>query len=100
MHQRVGILGGGQLAMYICCAARRLGIHSTVVAHNADAPAAFTANHVVRGDLDDLDLVGRLIEEVDVITFDIEDIPPATLSSWLPRRRLVLLMCNPLRQPF
>ena len=80
MHQRVGILGGGQLAMYLCSAARQLGVSSTVVAHNADAPAAYTTDQLVRGDLNDLDLVGALVDEVDVVTFDIEEIPPSTLK--------------------
>ncbi len=80
MLEHVGILGGGQLAMLLCSAAKRLGITTTVVAHNGDAPAAYTTDNLIRGDLSDLDLIAALIADVDVITFDIEEIPPTTLK--------------------
>ena len=79
-RRQVGILGGGQLAMYLCEAAPRLNVETTVVAHNADAPAAYTATSLVRGELGDLELIGELVDKVDVITFDLEEIPPATLK--------------------
>ena len=79
-NRQVGILGGGQLAMYLCEAAPRLNVDTTVIAHSADAPAAYTAGSLVRGELGDLELIGELVDKVDVITFDLEDIPPATLN--------------------
>lgn len=74
------ILGGGQLAMYLCAAARQLGFTSTVLAHNTDAPAAHTADKVVYGELNDLEKVASLAASADVVTFDIEEIPPETLE--------------------
>lgn len=80
VHTRVGILGGGQLAMYLCAQGRRLGMETVVVAHSADSPAAYTADRLVGGELADLALMAELVDEVDVITFDVEEVPPATLK--------------------
>ncbi len=77
---RVGILGGGQLAMYLCLEAKPLGITTTVLAHSDDSPAIFTADETLHGALDDMSLVDALVEHSDVITFDVEEIPPTTLD--------------------
>jgi 5-(carboxyamino)imidazole ribonucleotide synthase len=77
---KVGILGGGQLALYLCEAARRLGIETLVLAHNGDSPAAVSAGRLIRGSLGDLKLVQDLISEVDVLTFEVEAVPPETLK--------------------
>lgn len=77
---RVGILGGGQLAMLLCAEAKPLGLTTTVLAHSDDSPAVFTATETLSGQLEDLDLIGTLVERSDVITFDIEEIPPSTLD--------------------
>jgi 5-(carboxyamino)imidazole ribonucleotide synthase len=77
---RVGILGGGQLAMLLCAEAEPLGLTTTVLAHSDDSPAIFTATQTLAGPLDDLDLIRTLIERSDVITFDVEEIPPNTLE--------------------
>lgn len=77
---RIGILGGGQLAMYLCEAGRRLGMATTVIAHGEDSPAARTADRFLEGELDDFALIDGLAGDVDVITFEVEDIPPQTLK--------------------
>lgn len=79
-ERRVGILGGGQLAMYLCEAAQRLNVQTTVIAHSEDSPAAFSADRIIHGRLDDLALIEALTRDVDVITFEVEDVPPATLK--------------------
>ena len=77
---RIGILGGGQLAMYLCEAGRRLGVETTVIAHGDDSPAARTSDRLLEGSLDDFELIDALARDVDVITFEVEDIPPQTLK--------------------
>ena len=74
-QSRVGILGGGQLAMLLCAEAEPLGLTTTVLAHSDDSPAVFTATETLSGPLDDLDLIRTLVERSDVITFDVEEIP-------------------------
>ncbi len=77
---RVGILGGGQLALFLCEAGRRLGMETTVIAHGEDSPAATGTDRLLRGRLDDSALIDALVSDVDVITFEVEDIPPQTLK--------------------
>lgn len=85
--RRVGVLGGGQLAMFLCAEARALGLATTVLAHSDDSPAQFTADETLKGRLDDLQLIDRLLERCDVVTFDVEEIPPATLEHLALRAR-------------
>ena len=79
MATHVGIYGGGQLGLYLCRAARRLGLETTLVSPHRDCPAAVAADHLLVGAFDDLGLAARLVERVDVVTFELEAIPQATL---------------------
>ena len=79
-RKRVGILGGGQLAMFLCESGRELGLSTTVLAHSDDSPAAFSADCLLQGPLSALDLIDQLANAVDVITYEVEDIPPETLA--------------------
>jgi 5-(carboxyamino)imidazole ribonucleotide synthase len=80
MAVHVGIYGGGQLGLYLCRAARRLGLETTVVSPEPDCPAASAADHLLTGAFDDLELAARLVDRVDVVTFELEAIPQATLG--------------------
>jgi 5-(carboxyamino)imidazole ribonucleotide synthase len=77
---RLGILGGGQLALYLCEAAQALGVKVAVFAEPGDAPAleradrAFRAGRASFGSLDDF------LAHCDVVTFDKEAIPEAILA--------------------
>lgn len=75
----VGIVGGGQLAHFLCGAARRLGVTSVVLDPKADCPAARSADRVVAGALDDLAAAAELADACDVITFDVETVSPEVL---------------------
>jgi len=77
---RIGILGGGQLGLYLCQAARRMGLHSTVLDPTADCPAARTADRVLVAGFDDLDAAAELAASCDALTFEIETISPAVLD--------------------
>ncbi|MFK8050041.1 MAG: 5-(carboxyamino)imidazole ribonucleotide synthase [Halioglobus sp.] len=77
---RVGIIGGGQLGMYLCEAARPLGLTTTVLMSRPDESAAHAADAVIIAALDDLQAVRALIETSDVITFELEAIPEATIE--------------------
>jgi len=77
---RIGILGGGQLGLYLCQAARRMGLHSTVLDPTADCPAARTADRLLVAGFDDLDAAAELAATCDALTFEIETIAPAVLD--------------------
>lgn len=42
--QRLGIVGGGQLALYLCEAAQALGAEVSILAEPGDAPALLLAD--------------------------------------------------------
>ena len=77
---RLGIIGGGQLGMYLCEAARELGVTTTVVMSGTNESADYTADATIVADLDDPRAMLALIATSDVITFELEAIPEATMQ--------------------
>lgn len=77
---KVGIIGGGQLGLYLGRAARDLGLQTTVLAASADAPAASACGRVIVGTPNDVEAVERLVAEVDVVTFELEAVSPEVLK--------------------
>ncbi|MDY0007210.1 MAG: ATP-grasp domain-containing protein [Spongiibacteraceae bacterium] len=80
MSSRLGIIGGGQLALYLCEAAKALDIEVTVVSETATAPALRYATHAVIGPLNEHGTLLRFLARCDTVTFDREDIPSDTLD--------------------
>lgn len=78
--KRLGIIGGGQLGGFLCQAARGLDVHTTVLTPSQNNVACRHADAALIASLDDLSAVARLAETVDVITFELEDVPVATLK--------------------
>ncbi|MGF6712113.1 5-(carboxyamino)imidazole ribonucleotide synthase [Luteibacter sp. W1I16] len=73
----VGILGGGQLARMLALAAAPLGIRTLAVDGAADACAGQVSRLVV-ADWDDEAALAEFARQVDVVTFDFENVPAAT----------------------
>ena len=78
--RRLGIMGGGQLGMFLCQSARELGVESVVHEANPAGSALPYADETIVADLGDLAAVQRLIEASDVITFELEAIPDESLE--------------------
>ena len=78
--RRLGIVGGGQLGMYLCQAARSLGVKATVLMPRHQESATYEADAVIVANLDDIVALQHLIEASDVITFEWEAIPDETLQ--------------------
>jgi 5-(carboxyamino)imidazole ribonucleotide synthase len=70
--QRVGAIGGGQLALMMGDAARNLGIELTVQTPSATDPAVAIAAGSVLAAIDDVGATAELAELCDVITFENE----------------------------
>ena len=77
----LGILGGGQLGRMIAAAAAELGMRTVVYSPEADPVAAQLCNAHVRGGWDDLDALARFAAACDVVTFEWENVPLATLDA-------------------
>src|SRR5262245_35191584 len=77
----VGIVGGGQLGRMFAIAARRLGYRVHALDPTPDAPAGQVADVEVSAAYDDLDAARGFARQVDVVTFEFENIPAETLRA-------------------
>ncbi|SDE15822.1 5-(carboxyamino)imidazole ribonucleotide synthase [Paracoccus isoporae] len=75
----IGILGGGQLGRMLSVAASRLGYRTHIYEPGA-APAGDVAHQVTQASYDDADALRRFAESVDVITYEFENVPAASLD--------------------
>ena len=80
----LGILGGGQLARMLALAAAPLGVKTLVVDSSADACAGQVTQLVV-ADWTDYAALEAFAAQVDVVTFDFENVPSET-ARWLAER--------------
>src|SRR5689334_1520913 len=79
----IGILGGGQLGRMTAMAAARLGYRSVVYAPEEHSIGGDVAAAHVRGAYDDVATLARFAGQVDVITYEFENVPEATVAECL-----------------
>lgn len=77
----IGLLGGGQLGRMFALAARRLGYRIHVLDSVPDSPAGPVCDEEYSASYQDLVAVKDFARKVDVVTFEFENIPFATLSA-------------------
>lgn len=77
----VGIVGGGQLGRMLAVAAARLGYRCHVYAPDEAPPAAEVAERFTRGAWDDEAALAAFGREVDVATYEFENIAAAPLAA-------------------
>lgn len=76
----IGILGGGQLGRMLSVAASRLGLRCHIYDPTPNPPAGHVAEHVTTAAWDDTAALLSFAASVDVITYEFENIPTATLD--------------------
>ena len=76
----IGIVGGGQLGRMSAMAAAQLGYRCHILTPEPDSPAAQVAAGATIGAYDDADVLARFAAEVDVITFEFENVSAAGLD--------------------
>ena len=77
----VGVLGGGQLGRMFAIAARRMGYRVHTFAPDVDTPTGQIADVEIHASYDDLDAVRAFARNVDVVTFEFENVPAATAEA-------------------
>lgn len=77
----IGILGGGQLGRMLALAAARLGFRCHVYTPEKDSPAAQVCAHATVADYSDKDALDQFLQQVDVVTFEFENIPVDVLKA-------------------
>ena len=81
----IGIIGGGQLGRMLALAAAQLGYRCHVYAPDEQGPAAAVAARITRGAFDDEAALASFGREVDVVTYEFENVPTAPLAALATR---------------
>jgi 5-(carboxyamino)imidazole ribonucleotide synthase len=76
----IGILGGGQLGRMLALAAARLGFKCHVFAPSPDSPAFDVVHRVSCADYTDTQALDRFAANVDVVTYEFENVPAETAT--------------------
>src|SRR6202011_3910227 len=76
----IGILGGGQLGRMLALAAARLGFKCHVFAPSPDSPAFDVVHRVTCADYTDTEALDRFAQDVDVVTYEFENVPAETAA--------------------
>lgn len=76
----IGILGGGQLGRMLVLAAARLGFKCHVLSPNPDSPAFDVVRRVTQADYSDTEALDRFAEDVDIVTYEFENVPAETAA--------------------
>ena len=77
----IGIIGGGQLGRMLAMAAAQLGYRTHVYAPDAEGGAASVAACFAQGAFDDEAALARFASQVDVLTYEFENVPVAPLAA-------------------
>lgn len=85
----IGILGSGQLGRMLAIDARRMGYRVHTLSPDAGSPTGQIAEREVVAAYDDLDAVADFARQVDVVTFEFENVAAVTAdhaAAWAPVR--------------
>ncbi len=76
----LGILGGGQLGSMLSNAAKKLNIKTIIYCDDQDAPAQKFCDEFIYAKYNDRNQIRNFAQNVDVITYEFENIPFKTLN--------------------
>jgi 5-(carboxyamino)imidazole ribonucleotide synthase len=76
---KIGIIGAGQLGRMLALAGYPLGLRFVFLDQSTDAPGG-QVGKIIPGAFDDPDKLAELADEVDVVTFDVENVPVAAVE--------------------
>lgn len=76
----IGVLGSGQLGRMFAIAARRMGYRVHTFSPDSDTPTGQVADLEITAPYEDLDAIRDFARQVEVITFEFENIPAASVD--------------------
>jgi 5-(carboxyamino)imidazole ribonucleotide synthase len=82
----IGILGGGQLGRMLAMAAARLGLRCQVFSPDPDSPAFDVVLNATCAEYADVEALELFANDVDVLTYEFENVPSATAMILAARR--------------
>lgn len=77
----IGVFGSGQLGRMFAIEARKLGYRVHTYSPVSDTPTGHVADFEIAADYRDLDRVQAFAREVDVVTFEFENVPSETIET-------------------
>jgi len=89
MIRTIGILGGGQLGRMLTLEAKRMGYRVVALEPFPNSPTGQVADEQLVAAYDDLRAIGELGARSDVVTYEFENIPLASVLALEADRRLV-----------
>ena len=111
-RQKIGVIGGGQLAWMMAIAAKKLGLELTVLAGSPNESAVGVADRVIYGKVNDAEATAQLAKYCEVITFENEFVDLVALQEledfidqegdrpllFLPRLETLVISVDKLKQ--
>ena len=96
-HSRptLAIIGGGQLGMLLCKAARDLDVKTIIVVPTVPAPAEPFADVTLVSPLDSKALAEQIASQADYVTFEFENVPPALLDGLAEQEKQQRVIVRP-----
>jgi 5-(carboxyamino)imidazole ribonucleotide synthase len=82
---KIGIIGAGQLGRMLALAGYPLGLRFVFLDQSPDAPGA-QVGRIISGAFDDKDRLAELADTVDVVTFDVENVPVEAVQQIAARK--------------
>ena len=76
----IGILGGGQLGMFLCISAKRLNFNVNIYSERENCSAKKFCDKIYVGSLNDLNKIKVFTDSSDIITVETENIPLKVLE--------------------
>ena len=70
LNKRLGIVGSGQLCSFLCMAAKKLKISTTVFTDDKDGPAQNFCDYFIYGKYNDKEKIREFIENIDIATYE------------------------------
>jgi 5-(carboxyamino)imidazole ribonucleotide synthase len=89
MIRTIGILGGGQLGRMLTLDAKRMGYRVVTLEPFPNSPTGQIADEQIVAAYDDLRAIGELGARSDIVTYEFENIPLASVRALEADRRLV-----------
>ena len=89
MIETIGILGGGQLGRMLTLEAKRMGYRVVTLEPFPNSPTGQVADEQIVAAYDDLRAIGELGARTDVVTYEFENIPLASVLALEADKRIV-----------
>ena len=77
----IGVFGSGQLGRMFAIEARKMGYRVHTFSPETDTPTGQVADIETSADYDDLEAVRKFAQNVDVVTFEFENVPSAAVEA-------------------